>query len=317
MSHEVETMFSVRQVPWHGLGTIVQDAPDAAAALALAGLDWQAEGRPVYDGQGRVIDGYQAITRDRDDQVLGILSGSYRIIQNAEAFAFADALLGYGVRFETAGSLRHGRTVWLTTKLDREFAVLDEPWTAFLTLSNTFDGSGAFKAVVSPVRVVCANTLAMAEAAAQRSFSIQHRGDPQARMDEARETLGLVEGYMDRLARSAEELAGIELRAQDWPDLVERIIPDPPQGKVGAATQDRRRMLTAALYMPDLDQWRGTAWAGVQAAAWVSTYEAGTRRNPERPMRRFLEGDPLVDRTIAVLTGHFQPDQPSPDEAEA
>ena len=40
MPANVETMFSVRETPWHGLGRIVMDAPASREALELAGLDW-------------------------------------------------------------------------------------------------------------------------------------------------------------------------------------------------------------------------------------------------------------------------------------
>ena len=52
MSANVETMFSVRETPWHGLGRIVMDAPASREALELAGLDWQVESRNIYSGTG-------------------------------------------------------------------------------------------------------------------------------------------------------------------------------------------------------------------------------------------------------------------------
>lgn len=39
MAHEVERMMYVREKPWHGLGTMVQEAPTSADALRIAGLD--------------------------------------------------------------------------------------------------------------------------------------------------------------------------------------------------------------------------------------------------------------------------------------
>lgn len=38
MSANVETMFYVRETPWHGLGTKVMNAPDSEEALIAAGL---------------------------------------------------------------------------------------------------------------------------------------------------------------------------------------------------------------------------------------------------------------------------------------
>ena len=57
MPANVETMFSVRETPWHGLGRIIMDAPASREALELAGLDWQVESRNIYSGTGAMIPG--------------------------------------------------------------------------------------------------------------------------------------------------------------------------------------------------------------------------------------------------------------------
>lgn len=104
MAANVETMFYTREKPWHGLGIRVTEAPSSEEALRLAGLDWQVKQEPVYTDTGEAIPGYKANIRDRDRRVLGVVTDRYKIIQNQEAFAFTDALLGKGVRYETAGS---------------------------------------------------------------------------------------------------------------------------------------------------------------------------------------------------------------------
>ena len=112
MAANVETMFFVRETPWHGLGTRVMEAPSSKEALGLAGLDWKVVQEPVYTQAEELIEGYKANVRDIDRKVLGVVTNRYRIIQNEEAFGFTDALLGEGVRYETAGSLQGGRKVW-------------------------------------------------------------------------------------------------------------------------------------------------------------------------------------------------------------
>ena len=113
MPANVETMFSVRETPWHGLGRIIMDAPASREALELAGLDWQVESRNIYSGTGAMIPGYRANVRSTDNAVLGVVSDRYRIVQNEEAFQFTDDLLGEGVTYETAGSLQGGKKVWM------------------------------------------------------------------------------------------------------------------------------------------------------------------------------------------------------------
>ena len=112
MAANVETMFSVREKPWHGLGRIVAEAPTSKDALKLAGLDWKVVQEPIYTGLHRVIEGYKANVRDSDRKVLGVVSDRYKVVQNADAFSFTDELLGKGVRYETAGSLQERKKVW-------------------------------------------------------------------------------------------------------------------------------------------------------------------------------------------------------------
>ena len=123
MAAEVESMFYTRQAPWHGLGTMVRDAPTSMDALKLAGLDWKVVQRELFTPEGILAAGFQANVREKDGKVLGVVTDRYRVVQNEEAFAFTDALLGEGVRYETAGSLQGGRRTWILARLDRKSVV--------------------------------------------------------------------------------------------------------------------------------------------------------------------------------------------------
>ena len=116
-----------------------------------------------------LIQGYKANVRDSDRKILGVVTDRYKVIQNQEAFAFTDALLGEGVRYETAGSLQEGRRVWLLARLPREYIIAGERISPYMVFSNTHDGSGAVKTALTPIRVVCNNTLNLALRTAKRS----------------------------------------------------------------------------------------------------------------------------------------------------
>ena len=96
MPANVETMFYVREAPWHGLGVRVEEAPSSQDALRLSGLDWQVVQQAITTTEGVPLPGYKANLRDTDHQVLGVVTDRYRVVQNAEAFAFTDGLLGEG-----------------------------------------------------------------------------------------------------------------------------------------------------------------------------------------------------------------------------
>lgn len=206
MAANVETMFSVREKPWHGLGTIVAEAPTSADAIRLAGLDWLVVQEPVYTNFNKPVEGYRANVRSSDRKVLGVVSDRYRVVQNADAFSFTDELLGKGVRYETAGSLQEGRKVWLLASLPREYIIAGERISPYLVFSNTHDGSGSVKVAVTPVRVVCNNTLNLALGTAKRSFSMVHTGNIRDKIQEARDTLFLAEEYMECLGTEFERL---------------------------------------------------------------------------------------------------------------
>ena len=121
MSANVETMFYTREKPWHGLGTKVMEAPTSEDALILAGLNWNVVQQPICTNFGEMIPGYKANIRDSDGKVLGVVGERYQVLQNREAFAFTDELLGEGVKYETAGALKEGRQVWLLARLPREY----------------------------------------------------------------------------------------------------------------------------------------------------------------------------------------------------
>ena len=191
MPANVETMFSVRETPWHGLGRIIMDAPASREALELAGLDWQLESRNIYSGTGAMIPGYRANVRSTDDAVLGVVSDRYRIVQNEEAFQFTDDLLGEGVTYETAGSLQGGKKVWMLARLPRKYLIAGDQVEPYLVIFNSHDGSSGVKVAMTPIRVVCQNTLNLALNTAKRSWTARHTENVLLRVQDARETLQL------------------------------------------------------------------------------------------------------------------------------
>lgn len=170
MAANLESMFYTRTTPWHGLGVHVEEAPNSEDALRIAGLNWEVQQKFILTNDHQLIDGYKANMRYSDGAILGIVSDRYKIVQNHEAFAFTDALLGEGVRYETAGSLQGGKRVWLLARLPEQH-IADEEFENYLVFSNSHDGTNAVKVAVTPVRVVCHNTLNLALSTARRSWS--------------------------------------------------------------------------------------------------------------------------------------------------
>lgn len=236
MAHMIETMFSVREKPWHGLGTIVMEAPASAEALKLAGLDWKVVQEPVYTDNRELIKGYKANVRSSDRRVLGVVSDRYKVVQNTDAFSFTDELLGKGVKYETAGSLQEGKKVWLLARLPKEYVIAGERISSYLVFSNTHDGSGSVKVAVTPVRVVCNNTLNLALETVKRSFSMIHTGNIHDKIQEAKDTLFMAENYMDNLGIEFEQLRRQKMTDAQVKEYIELLLlmekePTPIQSK--------------------------------------------------------------------------------------
>lgn len=305
MSHEVESMMYVsneengRFVPWHGLGTPVADYLTSAEALKAAELDWTVEARPVFTDNGIRIPGYVANTRDKDNSVLGIVSDKYKIVQNVDAFAFTDNLIGSECRYETAGSLRNGKSTFMLAKLPLK-KILGDDFGQYLCFTNTHDGSGAVKVCMTPVRVVCNNTLNLALNTSKRIWTCKHMGKMEDKLHEAEVTLGFAEKYMNDLAVVAERLANTSLNNDEIREIVEEMFPideDAPE-RTKANMQKAKTEFMVAYYMPDIEQFRNTAWGILNGAAdWIghSSPQRNTATYQERNFERIIYGHPILD----------------------
>lgn len=307
MAANVETMFYTREKPWHGLGIRVQEAPSSAEALKLAGLDWEVWQKPVYTDKGDRIRGYRANIRSTDTKVLGVVTNRYKVVQNTEAFAFTDALLGEGVRYETAGSLQEGRKVWLLARLPREFIIGGERISPYLVFSNTHDGSGAVKVAVTPIRVVCNNTLNLALSESKRSWSMIHTGNIQGKIQEARNTLFRAEEYMDALGKEFENLRIKEMTDSQVKEYIEVLLPldrDASVVQMKNIKKLRRDMEARYFDAPDLKNLGHNAYRFVNAVSDFATHAEPLRRTDnyrENMFNRTIEGNPLIDKAYQLV----------------
>ena len=307
MAANVETMFSVRKKPWHGLGTIVMDALSSKDALKMAGLDWNVVQEPIYTDYNEVIAGYKANVRDFDRKVLGVVTDRYKIIQNHEAFAFTDTLLGSGVRYETAGSLQEGKRVWILARLPREYIISGERISPYLVFSNTHDGSGAVKVALTPVRVVCNNTLNLALQTAKRSWSMIHTGNIMDKIQEAEDTLFMAEEYMDRLGKEFEQLRKQKISDSQVKEYIELLL---PMEKEATSVQSKnihqlREDLQHRYYdAPALKDIGNNAYRFINAVSDFATHSKPLRRTVnynENLFMRTMDGNPLIDRAYQMV----------------
>lgn len=308
MAALVETMAydRTRGLPWHGLGTPVEGSMTSKEAIELAGLNWKVNPTPIYDMNGREIPNCKANMRDSDDSILGIVSDRYTIVQNSEAFEFTDSLLGEGVTYDTAGSLRDGKQIWLLAKMPRT-TILGDDVDPYLCFTNTFDGSGAVRVCMTPTRVVCSNTLNLALETTKRSWATRHVGDLAGKMHQAQITLGLAQEYMKKLDEDADRLANTKLSDGEIESIVSFIFPIDYVKDTQRKIQNSEKMrsdLMACYMMPDIAKYRNTAYGLVNAAADMADHIAPnriTQNYAENNWAKVLMGHPLLDAVYSKV----------------
>ena len=232
MSHGIthtDSMFSVRCMPWHGLCVVLDEHPRSIDdALDKAGLAWKVTHGDVlvvktpewtddfgtkHPAELVPAKGFKANLREDTGEVLGIVSDEYEVVDNRDAFRFLDALIGSELHFETAGSLWGGRRVWCLARLPEYVELGGDLSATYIYVANSHDGSMAVTAAVTPIRIVCADTLGAAMrqaehgANAQRTFRFRHTGNLQTKFAEARHVLGMTIDYQNQFKALADRLA--------------------------------------------------------------------------------------------------------------
>ena len=311
MAHEVESLFYTsneengRFVPWHGLGTPVEEAQTSKEAIRVAGLDWKVNSNPIYTASGIEIPGYKANTRDIDERVLGIVSNRYRIVQNSDAFDFTDSLIGRDVRYETAGSLCGGKRIFLLAKLP-EKKILGDDFDNYICFTNSHDGKGAIEACMTPTRVVCQNTLNLALSKATRKWSTRHTGDIKSKLAEAKHTLQLAEEYMNEFAIVADQMANTTVTEAEVVSILDEIYPisEDTSDRTKRTINQKKNDFMVCMFSPDILKFKNTAWGVINAASDFSTHIAPSRLTSnyqENKFNKLLDGDKVIDKVFAKL----------------
>jgi phage/plasmid-like protein (TIGR03299 family) len=321
MPANVESMFSVRQMPWHREGTILEDYPgDWDTARKLAGLDWDPVPATVYaaaradDDNGPVLEpvaGWKAISRSDTGAILSINKDTYTVIDHGEMGEIVEAVLAQpNVKWETAGVLDDGRSVWC-------LALLDEPvelpgdisvTLPYLAITNRHDGTAACALRATAVRIVCANTFRAAELEGARTgatFSFIHKSSWRNRIEEARQAVTGARTEIQRYTELAQELLGVAITPPQRELFVTEFIPMPPRGlvtdRVARNVEEARQALRLIFESKTTEQVAGTAYGLVQASGEYLDHVRTARSWETRLNRTLIRPEPLKHRALALI----------------
>jgi phage/plasmid-like protein (TIGR03299 family) len=316
-SQNGETAFaSFREPAWHGLGEVFTEEVSTAEMLKKAKLNnWDVRLEDIeIPNQFSSDKNYSFVVRDNpftlgNKDVLGVVGERYVPLQNEDLFDFADNLLDNGGRWETAGSIKGGRVVFGALALERE-TVLDpngvsDKINTYLLVNTSHDGSIAIQASITPVRVVCANTLNLAlgnrgrGGSVKQSFKIRHTQTAQGKVAVAREALGLANAYMDEFDKMASAMIETEITKAQFDQIVNLAYPMPKDDakKVSITKHANKIDLINDIYVGDFNNTiSGTAWGALNALTErLDWHRAGRKGQTETILSGASGFDPVIN----------------------
>ena len=327
MSHQITTrdnLFTVREPAWHGLGDVLTEYPTRQAAQAIA-HPWEVQQEPVYRKVITVSDagpietfqelpGWLLNSRDDDQEPLGVVTDSYAPVTNTTLYDIAEAIEGAAegsVRFETGGSLKGGRKVWLLVRLDEPLLLPGDPQGAtipYYALQNSHDGSGSFRGQATMTRIVCDNTAQAADLDAQArdmEFVFRHTSTIAERIEDAKNALAGWRMAITAFRSTADRLVELQLDDEQVERFVTEFIPAPAihaaSERVMANVEDARNQLRFIISGPTCAEIENTGWGMVQASIEYGQHYRKAQSGEARFKRAYLDSSVLTQDAVELV----------------
>lgn len=316
--------FSNRIPAWHTLGIVTDGAQTAEEALKIAYLDWEVFksknpiGVEVPNQVGNKSSEillkdkfltYRYHPKTGTPQALGVVGNRWTPVQNIEAFEFLNDITDEsGAVFETAGALGNGEKVFMTMKLPESILIGGVDVVNMNLLAwNTHDGSSSFNVVVTPIRVVCQNTLAMAIANNKGTFTARHTSNVAGKIQIARETLGMTFKYVKGFEEEAETLYRQSFTDKKFRELVETLVPiSTDTARAESLAINTREEMFSLWKAPTQENIAGTKWAAYNAIVEYSDWAKPVRSSNQAVARatRTIIGqqDSFKNKALALLS---------------
>jgi len=297
MAHEImasDGLVLAGESAWHGLGTVVEQAPSIAGALQIAGLDWDVDAWPLAatDGEKKVAVGTHVLNVRRDTGAgLGVVGKNYVPLQNRELAGFAEQLAGEGAKVESAGSIRGGKRVWMLIRTDEIVEVGrngEDQVVPYIMLANGHDGTLSFTVMPTSIRVVCSNTLHFAlrssadDAKAGRALRVRHTSGMKWRVDDARAVLEahgiIIKSWRAQVGQLAQRhLTGREISAY-FENVYAAGFTKPTTSRGESRRENVLSDWRAKIDDPknSLDGIRGTAWGALSVVTDFVDHDLGS-----------------------------------------
>lgn len=334
MSHQIETIgntsfFASAHIPaWHKLGTVIDHSMTAIEVLTEAHLaGWNVRKRPMtvqidescdflFGGTPLSVPRYEAVVRDNpvtmNVDVLGVVGKQYVPFQNEELCTMLEAITDEtGAHFETAGSLNNGRRVFVSMKLPKSMILTNngaqDQTDFYITVTNSHDGTSSLMIMTTPVRVVCANTLALAFSNNKGFVRVRHTPNSSIKLAEIRRDLNLTFDYIDQFQQEAQQLIDRHMDEEHIRKSIEDVFKLSESNLTKRTETVRRDHVDAVMNLyrsaPTLDGVRDTAWAGFNAVTEYIDHHLDVKVNDDVRASRSLfgSGNSLRQRAFATF----------------
>ena len=283
------SMMYVGEAPWHGLGVRLPKLATSVEAIEAAGLDYRVDKKPVFTrGAGRrrmeVPDHFCTVRRDTGE-ILGLVGSRYQILQNKDAFTFFDALVGEGEAiFETAGAIGKGQVIWLLAKLPGFIRIgRHDEVKKYLLLTNSHDGSSMVRTKLSPIRVVCQNTLTSALEGSEQEVRIRHTPNAVDRLQHAHKLLSLTNELYQQLEIIFNRMSLKRITERQLIDFVKTLVPDNEEASFNTKTENiRSKILELSETGAGSEYSRGSLWGAVNAVSEFTDHVQNTKDPAKR-----------------------------------
>ena len=298
MSHNLEqhdgqtSMFYTGQVPWHQLGRRLDKPATAAEAMEAANLDYTVVKRPlkaiIHNKHYADVPNAFATVRTDTNVVLGVVGSRYEPVQNRDAFNFFDPLVDRDEAiYHTAGVLGRGEKIWLLAKLPDYIKVgkKNDPVEKYVLLYNSHDGSSVVRCKLTPIRVVCNNTLTAALSGAEQEVRIRHTPSAAEKLQEAHKLLGLTNQLYTQLDYIFNRMALRKVSPQQLVEYCKTLVPDNPEAENNTRTENIRNQI---LYLhddiPEAKMHKGTLFGALNAISEYTDHNSD-QKDPNKMLR--------------------------------
>jgi phage/plasmid-like protein (TIGR03299 family) len=229
-----------------------------------------------------------ATVRTDTNVVLGVVGSRYEPVQNRDAFNFFDPLVDRDEAiYHTAGVLNRGEKIWLLAKLPDYIRVgkKGDPIEKYILLYNSHDGSSHIRVKLTPVRVVCNNTLTTALQGSDAEVRIKHTASATEKLQEAHQLLGLTNQLYTQLDYIFNRMALRKISNQQLVDYVKTLVPDNPEAESNTRTENiRNHIMFLHDDIPEAKAHKGTLFGAVNAISEYTDHDSN-QKDPSKQLR--------------------------------